>query len=98
MKSREQVIKDGLTKTIMAIQDLRKQFCAGTIKKMVRISGTLSLEINDIRDDTIDSPYYGQTCYYEIYAIKNGVAVDVMTIDTYRIMSDDIYYLLNCYV
>jgi hypothetical protein len=97
MRTREQIIKDGLTKVVMVIDDMKKLHLSGTITKMVRINGSLSLEINDIRDDDPESLFYGQNAHYEIYAIKNGKAVDCMTINIFRNLKDDVYYLLNCY-
>lgn len=97
--NREKFIQAALVRTMATINVMKETSYEGDVKKFVKITNDLSLEINAIVNDFDDAESdYGKPLYFEVYAIKKGITVDCMTIDTYRNFEADITYLLNCYV
>lgn len=75
-------------------------------KEVLKVSSSLSLEINCIRwkndfdDDECRNSKDEQDAIalqFEIYAIKKGKAIDQVTIDVWNDITDDVSYLLRCY-
>lgn len=99
---RNGVNKRGCKKTLKIMTGMMQNRNINDIKETVKITKNLSLEVNAIRND-IRSPLYdgyGEVLSFEVYAIKNNISVDCVTIDAFTSenFENDIMYLLNCYV
>ena len=86
--TREEKIEKGIEKTLAVVQKMR----SSTVRK-VRITNSLSLEVNCVRYENDGSPII-----FQIYAVKNGKDIDCETIEIYRDFKEPIRYLLNCYI
>lgn len=93
--SREVVIHEGFAKAKQALSKLEKSRDVDYTVERVKINNVLSLEIVCVRDDAEE---IGMPLEYEIYALKNGNAVDGCTAQSLGQAEKDIMYLLNCYV
>jgi len=92
------IAQEALKKAMDVINKMKETRYSENAKKNIRITSSLVLEINGIIDDFEDSVDCGKPLYFEVYAIKNGIAADCMTLDMYRDFEADITYLLNCYM
>lgn len=93
--NRETVISKGCLKAKQAIAKLEKSRDIDYTEERVKITNSLELEIVCIRDDAGQT---GMPLEYEIYALKDGNAVDCCTVYLWEQADKDIMYLLNCYV
>lgn len=96
--SREETIELGLDKTLAILAKMRETEYSNDVVKNVKITSSLSLEINGIVGELEGTGCVAKPFCFEVYAIKKGVAVDCMTLDIHRNFGADIFFLLNCYV
>lgn len=97
-RERQVRVDEALEKCMKVINKLNETTHSCDVTKNVKITSSLTIEINAIVNDFEDSAYYGKPMWFEVYAIKKGIAVDCMTIDMHRSVRADITYLLNCYI
>lgn len=90
--TREDRIEKGYIKTKKVIDRMLGSESLEDVKEVVKINEHLSLEVNCERAESGDA--YG----VEVYALKDGQAVDVVTMTFNNDMEQDIKYLLNCYI
>lgn len=91
--TREEMIKKNIEKTLTVVQKMRSSNDISDTARKVRITNSLSLEVNCVRYENDGSPII-----FQIYAVKNGKDIDCETIEIYRDFKEPIRHLLNCYI
>lgn len=91
--TREEKIKNGIEKAVSVMNRMKSSNNVSDSKRRVKITSSLTLEINCIRCEFTGSPIQ-----FEVYAIKKGEDVDCETVELHKDFEEPIEYLLNCYV
>lgn len=94
--AREERIEKGYRKAKKVIDRMLSTKNIEDVKELVKITDKLTLEINCERAEHGDDR--GAVYGLEVYAIKDGQAVDVATMTVNNDIEQDIKYLLNCYI
>lgn len=94
---RQERIEKGYAKTKKAFEKMIASRNMKYTKQRVKVSHNLTLEIQCERDDgSVYKSNKGKSGCFQIYAIKNGEAVDCCT--DHGNIDSDIKYLLGCYI
>ena len=94
--TRQNRIENGYKKAKKVIDRMLASKSLEDVKELVKINDKLALEINCERAEYGGDR--GGVYGLEVYAIKNGQAVDVATMTINNDIEQDIKYLLNCYI
>ena len=94
--ARQDRVEKGYKKAKKVIDRMLGTKKINDVKELVKITDKLTLEILCERAEYGDDR--GAAYGVEVYAIKNGQAVDVATMTINNNLEQDIKYLLNCYI